>query len=105
MEDTGENISSKKPNTALYSIWKNEADHYGLFHYIHEPNISRHHKKYVKDGDGAMTMNTLRGFYPDYHEFYQEVLQQNFYAIIIFSLQNPKSLRTTAHGFSAYLST
>ncbi|MBD5396480.1 MAG: DUF4422 domain-containing protein [Lachnospiraceae bacterium] len=92
---------------------KERAPYFGLFHYrrflditddslmrmreenidvilpyptVHEPDISEHHIRYIKESDWEAMLQALRELYPDYAESFEEILKQPYlynYNIII----------------------
>ena len=45
---------------------------------IHEPNISEHHSRYIKEGDWDAMQSALKELQPEYAECFQEVLKQPY---------------------------
>lgn len=44
----------------------------------YDPNINEHHKRWIKDSDWDVMLAALRELHPDYADYFQEVLSQEF---------------------------
>lgn len=45
---------------------------------LHEPDISEHHSRYIKESDWAAMLQALKELQPDYAERFQEILKQPY---------------------------
>ena len=65
-------------NEDLGRIFNNDIDVVLPFPTMHEPDIRRHHARYVQEGDWAAMLQALGELAPEYYEAYERILSQEY---------------------------